>query len=85
MARIFCPEMVRVAPVKGCVRPVSVRDPVALSTSVSLVMTAIRNGVSSLPVCVESSLAIGASLVQLTVIVPVATLLPAGPKVSAAW
>ncbi len=85
MTRIFCPEIERVAPVEGCVRPVMVRDPVAWSTSVSLVMTAIVNGVSSVPVCVRSSRAIGASLVQLTVMVPVAVFDAVGQKVSVTW
>lgn len=44
-----------------------------------------RNRVSSVPVWVRSRLAIGASLVQLTVIVPVAVLEASGPKLSLAW
>ena len=51
--KIFCPEMERVAPVDGCVRPVMVRVPVELSTSVSLTVTGMRKLVSSVPVAVS--------------------------------
>ena len=51
----------------------------------SFVVTERRNGVSSLPVCVRSLLATGASLTHVTVMVPVAMLDAFGPKVSVAW
>lgn len=53
--------------------------------SVSLVVTEIVRSVSSVPVAVEMSLvATGASLTQVTVMVPVAVLEATGQKVSRA-
>lgn len=54
---------------------------IALSTSVSFVVTVMMSGVSSDPVA-ESFMAIGASLTQVTVMVPVAVLLAVGPNAS---
>ena len=54
---------------------------IALSTSVSLEVTNITRLVSSVPVAVSAT-AIGLSLTQVTVIVPVAVLLAVGQKVS---
>lgn len=57
----------------------------ALSTSVSFARTPIRRRVSSVPVAVRISLlATGASLTQVTVIVPVAMFEVRGPKLSSA-
>lgn len=59
---------------------------IALSTSVSLAVTGIRRRVSSVPVDVWRSLwACGASLTQVTVMVPVAVLDDSGQKVSVVW
>jgi hypothetical protein len=73
------PVMERVPPVDGWVRPV--RDVMALSTSVSFEVTAMVRFVSSVPVAV-SLFAIGASLTQVMVMVPVAVLLAVGQKAS---
>lgn len=59
-----------------------VREPVALSTSVSFRVTAMKNGISSVPVCVVSLKAIGASFKQVIVILPVAVFEAAGQKLS---
>lgn len=81
--RICCPEIVRTQPVEGCVNPVILRDHVRLSTSVSFVITSIRNDISSEPVKL-SSFAVGASFTQVIANDPVATLLVA-PEASVTW
>jgi hypothetical protein len=78
------PEIERVPPVEGWVRPVM--DVIALSTSVSLAVTGIRRRVSSVPVEeLRSLLATGASLTHETVMVPVAVFDERGQKVSVDW
>lgn len=73
----------RVPHVDGCVSPVILV--IALSMSVSLAVTKMVRSVSSVPVAVRMSLlATGASLTQVTVIVPVAVFDAVGQKVSRA-
>ena len=73
----------RTPPVETCVRPVSESSERRLSRSVSFERTLMVRIVSSVPVAVRISLlATGASLTQLTVIVPVAVLEASGQKVS---